>query len=280
MRVLIRGLEAGSAYLAYLLRESGVEVDLQTANPTNPLLDIPPFDPLFTLDFVRDVLAVRLVDAPSGRYDAVVDSCDVWFGEVVKALGGSEVVYVVGDGWLSTSLSLYRGLPAPDVDVDVPVEKSGDFVEISVKYRPYVGGDFSLCGSFRDALGGCLYSPMRVLERIYTAADVYAALMGRKPVGRAIRLEYAVGRDRAYVAIGCRPEGKLSRINLGDVQVWAYSGGYFFIQCRPDHLPWVFSMYNLIRATDLAPLYDFDHRGRGPLNVAYSPHLFRAARRD
>jgi len=61
MRVLIRGLEAGSAYLAYLLRESGVEVDIYTSNPADPLLDIPPFEPLFTLEFLREVLAVRFV---------------------------------------------------------------------------------------------------------------------------------------------------------------------------------------------------------------------------
>lgn len=281
-RVLIRGLEAGSAYLAYLLRESGVEVDLLTANPADPLLDIPPFEPLFTLDFIRDVLAVRLVQEPEGRYDVVVDSCDVFgFEEVKRALASDKVVYVVGDGWLSASLSLYRSLPVPDVEVDIPVEKTGQFVEISVKYRPYVGGDYSLC-SARDAWGGCLYTPMRALERIYAAVDIYAAIMGMEAPRRRLKLEYAVGKDRFYAAIGCRPEGKASKINLESLQVWMYGEGgrpkYVFIQGRVEDSSWALAMYNLARATELAFLLDFGLGGRGALNLAYVGHLFRGVR--
>jgi len=283
-QVLIRGLEVGSAYLAYLLRESGVGVDIQTANPTDPLLDIPPFEPLFTLDFIRDVLAVRIVQQPSGGYDVVVDSCDVFnFDEVKRALASDKPVYVVGDSWLSASLSLYRSLPVPDVDIDLPVERTDRFVEVSVKYRPYVGGNYTLCGSFRDAWGGCLYTPMRALERIYAAADVYAAVMGLEAPQRRLKLEYAVGKDKLYAAFGCRPEGKASKINLGDLQVWMYGEGgaprYVFIQGRPEHAPWVFAMYNLARAVGTAFLYDIDITGRGAFNLAYVGHLFRHFRR-
>ncbi|MGB9706256.1 MAG: hypothetical protein ACPL3C_12455 [Pyrobaculum sp.] len=282
-RVLIRGLEAGSAYLAYLLRESGVEVDVLTANPSDPLLDVPPFEPLFTLDFLRDVLAVRFVEQASGNYDAVVDSCDVFkFEEVKGALSGDKPVYIVGDSWLSASLSLYRSLPVPDVDIDLPVEKTGEFLEVQVRYRPYVGGNYSLCGGFRDAWGGCLYTPMRALERVFAAADVYASMMGLEAPGRRLRLEYAVGRDRFYAAVGCRPEGKVSKINIGDAQVWIYGEGgaprYIFFQGRPEHAPWFFSMYNLARAVNSAYLYDFALRGRGGLNLAYVGHLFRELR--
>jgi hypothetical protein len=50
----------------------------------------------------------------SGNYDVVVDSCDVFnFEEVRRALLSDKPVYVVGDGWLSASLSLYRSLPYP-----------------------------------------------------------------------------------------------------------------------------------------------------------------------
>ncbi len=283
-RVLIRGLEAGSAYLAYLLRESGVEVDIQTANPADPVLDVPPFEPLFTLDFIKDVLAVRIVQQPSGGYDVVVDSCDVFnFDEAKRALAGDKPVYVVGDSWLSASLSLYRSLPVPDVDVDLPVERTDQFAEASVKYRPYVGGNYTLCGSFGDAWGGCLYTPMRALERVFAAADVYASIMGLEAPGRRLKLEYAVGRDRLYAAFGCRPEGKVSKINLGGLQVWMYGEGgaprYVFVQGRPEHAPWVFAMYNLARATNAAFLYDLSLGGRGAFNLAYVGHLFREMRR-
>lgn len=277
-RILIRGLEAGSAYLAYLLREGGVEVDILTRSPTDPLLDVPPFEPFFTLDFIKDVLAVKIVDTPRGSYDAVVDSCDVDLRPLRKALEGDKPTYVVGDSWLSASLSLYRSLPVPDVDIDLPVEKSGQFVELSIRYKPYAGGDYTLCGSLRDGWGGCLYTPMRTLERIYIAADIYAMLANREAPRRNIRLEYAVGRDRAYVAMGCRPEGKGSRINMGEIQVWAYGGGYLLISGRPEDLPWALSMYNLARVLDMAPLYDISHRGRGAINMASLPLLFREAR--
>jgi len=282
-RVLIRGLETGSAYLAYLLRESGVEVDIQTANPADPLLDVPPFEPLFTLDFIKDVLAARIVQQPSGGYDVVVDSCDVFnFDEVKRALASDKPVYVVGDGWLSASLSLYRSLPVPDVDVDLPVERTDQFVEMSIKYRPYVGGNYTLCGSFRDAWGGCLYTPMRALERIYAAADVYAAIMGLETPRRRLKLEYAVGRDRLYAAFGCRPEGKVSKINLGELQVWMYgeegAPRYVFVQGKPEHATWIFAVYNLARTIDTAFLYDVDISGRNAFNLAYVGHLFRHMR--
>jgi len=283
MRVLIRGLEAGSAYLAYLLRESGVEVDIYTSSPTDPLLDIPPFEPLFTLEFLREVLAVRFVEKPEGNYDAVVDSCDVvGFDGVKKALGDKKPTYVVGDGWLSASISLHWSLPIPDVEVDVPGERTGEFQEVGAKYRLYTGGQYSICGSFRDSWGGCLYTPLRALERISAAVDIYASLMGLEAPKRRLRLEYAVGGGKAYVAIGCRPEGKVSKINLGDVQAWMYSEEgrprYVFIQARAEHLPWIFAMYNLARAVDSAFLYDFGSGGRGPLNYAYVGHLFRKLR--
>jgi len=282
-RVLIRGLETGSAYLAYLLRESGVEVDIQTANPADPLLDVPPFEPLFTLDFIKDVLAARIVQQPSGGYDVVVDSCDVFnFDEVKRALASDKPVYVVGDSWLSASLSLYRSLPVPDVDVDLPVERTDQFVEMSIKYRPYVGGNYTLCGSFRDAWGGCLYTPMRALERIYAAADVYAAIMGLETPRRRLKLEYAVGRDRLYAAFGCRPEGKVSKINLGELQVWMYgeegAPRYVFVQGKPEHATWIFAVYNLARTIDTAFLYDVDISGRNAFNLAYVGHLFRHMR--
>ena len=282
-RVLIRGLEAGSAYLAYLLRESGVEVDIQTSNPSDPLLDIPPFAPLFTLDFIKEVLAVRLVEQPAGSYDVVVDSCDVVGLEGIREVLNSDVpVYIIGDGWLSASLSLYRSLPVPYVDVDLPVEKTNNFKEFSVKYRPYVGGNYSICGSFRDAWGGCLYAPMRALERIFAAVDAYASIMGLEAPRRKLRLEYAVGRDRFYAAVGCRPEGKASKINVGDAQIWIYgeegAPRYLFFQGRPEHAPWFFAVYNLARAVDSAFLYDFSTQGRGGFNLAFVGHLFRKLR--
>ena len=279
-RVLIRGLEAGSAYLAYLFRNSGVEVDILTANPSDPLLDVPPFEPLFTLDYIRDVLAVRLVKEPSGSYDAVVDSCDVFgFEEVKKALSTDKPVYVVGDSWLSASLSLYRSLPVPNVDLELPVEATDDFAEVSVRYKPYVGGTHQLCGSFKDAWGGCLYTPMRALERIYAAVDVYASLMGLEAPRRNLRLQYAVGGDKLFVAMGCRPEGKASKINIGDGQVWVYgeegAPRYGLFQGRPEHGPWVFAMYNLARALNSAFLYDLAPWGRGGFNLGFVGHLFR-----
>jgi hypothetical protein len=282
-RVLIRGLEPGSAYLAYLLRESGVEVEIQTSNPADPLLDVPPFEPLFTLDFIRDVLAVKIVQQPSGNYDVVVDSCDVFnFEEVRRALLSDKPVYVVGDGWLSASLSLYRSLPIPDVDVDLPLERTDQFVEVFIKYKPYVGDSYTLCGSFRDAWGGCLYTPMRALERMYAAVDVYASIIGLEAPGRKLKLEYSLGRDKLYVAFGCRPEGKVSKINLGDVQVWMYGEGgapkYVLIQAKPEHAPWIFAMYNLARSVGSAFLYDVGPGGRGGFNLAYVGHLFRKLR--
>lgn len=281
-KVLIRGLEAGSAYLAYLLRESGYEVDLLTSSPWDPAFDIPPFEPLFTLDFIKDILAVRLVDSPKGPYDVVVDSCDMaGFEKVKEALAWDKPVYVVGDIWLSASLSLTRSLPVPNVDIELPVEKTDNFAEISVRYRPYVGGHYSICGSFKDSWGGCLYTPTRALERIFIAADIYAAIVGLEQAKRRLKLEYAVGKDKAFFAIGCRPEGKLSKINLGEIQVQMYGEEgkpkYVLIQGRPDHIPWILAMYNLARAVDSAFLYDF-WPGRGPLNISYLAHLFRKLR--
>ncbi|MEZ0319449.1 MAG: hypothetical protein ABWK05_05600 [Pyrobaculum sp.] len=283
MRVLIRGLEAGSAYLAYLFRESGVEVDVLTANLADPLLDVPPFEPLFTLEFLREVLAVRIVESPAGPYDMVVDSCDVYgFDDVKKALLSGKPTYVVGDGWLSASLSLYNNVPIPDVEVDVPGERTSEFQEVGVKYKLYVGGNYAICGSFKDGWGNCLYTPMRALERVFAAADVYSAVMGLEPPRRRLKLEYAVGRDKAYVAVGCRPEGKASKINLGEVQLTIYgeegAPKYLTAQTRPDHLPWVFAIYNLARFTNSAFLYDFGPHGRGAFNLAYVGHLFRAKR--
>lgn len=284
MRVLIRGLEAGSAYLAYLLRESGVHVEIYTASPEDSVLDIPPFEPFFTLDFLREVLGVVFVEKPKGNYDVVVDSCDVLdFGEVKRAFMEKKPTYVIGDGWMSASISLHHGLPIPDVDVDLPLEKTSDFQEVNVKYRPYVGGHYSICGSFKDGWGGCLYTPMRALERIYTAVDVYNAIMGFDTPKKKLKLEYAVGRDVAYVAVGCRPEGKASKINVGDAALWMYGEGgrptYILIRCPTTQLPWVFSMYNLARYTDSAFLFDVGPGGRGAFNLAYVGHLFRELRK-
>lgn len=283
MRVLIRGLEAGSAYLAYLLKESGVEVDILTTNPTDPLLDIPPFEPLFTLEFLREVLAVRVVESQDGPYDVVVDSCDVFnFEEVKRALSSGKPTYVIGDGWLSASISLYHSLPIPDVEVDVPGERTTEFQEVSVKYRQYAGGQYAICGSFKDAWGGCLYTPMRALERVFAAVDVYSAITGLEAPRRKLRLQYAVGRDVAYVSVGCRPEGKASRINLGHTQLTLYGEGgepkFLLAQTSPERLPWALAMYNLARSVNSAFLYDFGPQGREAFNLAYVGHLFREKR--
>jgi hypothetical protein len=285
MKVLIRGLEAGSAYLAYLLRESGVYVEIQTASLQDPVLDVPPFEPVFTLDFLKEVLGVVFVEKPTGSYDAVVDSCDIFnLGELKKAFEKKKPIYVIGDAWLSASISLYHGLPVPDVDIDLPVEKTESFEEVNIKYRLYVGGNYAICGSFRDGWGDCLYTPMRAFERIFTAVDIYSALTGLEPPKRKLKLEYAVGRDIAYVTIGCRPEGKASKINLERTSVWLYSEGgrpsYVYIQTPVDDLQWAFAMYNLARYTDSAFLFDMGVAGRGPLNIAYLGHLFREKRKS
>jgi hypothetical protein len=283
-RVLIRGLEPGSAYLAYLLRESGIEVDILTERPSDPLLDIPPFEPLFTLDFMREVLAVRIVKRASSSYDLIVDSCDIiGLENLRKALLSSEVLYVAGDAWLSASLSLYRSLPVPDVLVDLPVEKAGSYAEVSVTYKPYSGGDYSLCGAFRDAWGGCLYTPLRALERMLIAAEVYAAITGMEAPRRHLKLEYAVGRDIFYAAFGCKPEGKVSRVSFGELRVKLYSVGgsprYALVQGRQDHMPWILAIYNLARAVNSAFLLDLSTSGRGAFNMSYAGHLFRALRK-
>lgn len=282
-KVLIRGLEPGSAYLAYLLRGSGFEVYIYTTSPATPYIDVPPFEPLFTFDFLREALAVRFVESLEGDYDLVVDSCDVLnFEEVRKALSSGRPAHIVGDKWLSASLSLYQSLPIPDVGIDLPLERTKQFGEVAVEYRRYTGGRYSICGEFKDSWGDCPYVPLRSFERIFAAVDIYSSIMGVEAPRKKLKLEYAVGKDKAYVSFGCRPEGKASKINLGDVQVWLYGEEgrpkYAFIQGRPEHLPWIFSMYNLARTTDFAFLYDFGPYRRGAFNFAYIGHLFRGRR--
>ncbi|MFB6491529.1 MAG: hypothetical protein TU35_009935 [Thermoproteus sp. AZ2] len=281
--ILIRGLEPGSAYLAYLFSKAGERVVIQTADPSDVYLyDVPPAPLFLRAKLLSDVMLVEFAETADPKsFDVVVDSCDiVGVEEVVKAYGGREVVAVEGDPWLSATLSLYRGLPLPDF-VDLPLQKTSTYSAISLRYLRYSGGAYSLCEA-ADGLSGKGYTPLRALERLYLAADVFKAVEGLGATAKPIRLEYAVGKDVFYMAVGAEPRGKASKINLEDISITAYGEGgaltYLFLRGRAQRFEWALAVYNSLRLDPLSFLYDVG-LSRGPLNVAGSSHLLRALRR-
>lgn len=281
--ILIRGLEPGSAYLAYLLSKAGERVVVQTAAPSDVYLyDVPPAPLFLRAKLLSDVMLVEFAEsADPRRFDVVVDSCDLaGVEEVIRAYEGREVVAVEGDPWLSATLSLYRGLPLPDF-VDLPLQKTSAYSTIRLRHLRYSGGAYSLCEA-ADGLSGKSYTPLRALERLYLAVDVFKAIEGLGAAARPIRLEYALGKDVFYMAIGVEPRGKASRINLEEISITAYGEegalAYLFIRGDVRRFEWALAMYNSLRLDPLFFLYDLGP-SRGPLNVVGSSHLLRALRR-
>jgi hypothetical protein len=281
IKVLIRGLEAGSAYLAYLLAKSGDLVTIQTARPADVYLyDLPPPNLFLKAGFLRDLLLVDFVDsADPGKFDAVVDSCDVEQGPLLELYGRGDVVLIRQDPWLSSTLSLSRGLPVPNV-VDLPVDRTDRYEEADLGMRVYTGAPYSLCNAL-DASSGKPYIPLRTLERIYIAADLFKELKGLGGRPSNLRLEYAVGRDLFFMAVGQEKAGKLSRVTVGGLTVWAYGEEgavkYLLIRGRARDFKTALYIYNGLRLDGLFYLYDVAP-DRGAVNVAALGHLTRYER--
>ncbi|AEA12043.1 hypothetical protein TUZN_0549 [Thermoproteus uzoniensis 768-20] len=281
IKVLIRGLEPGSAYLAYLLAKSGDRVAIQTARPVDVYLyDLPPPNLFLKAGFLRDLLLVDFVDSADPRaFDVVVDSCDVEQDDVLRLYEGGRVFYVKQDPWLSATLSLSRGLPVPNV-VDLPVDRTDRYEEVELRIREYAGAPYSLCRAL-DAASGKPYVPLRTLERVYMAADLFKELKGLGGRPPSLRLEYAVGRDVFFMGIGQEKAGKLSRVTAGGLTVWAYGEGaavnYLLIKGDARSFKSALYIYNGLRLDRLFFLYDIAPE-RGAVNVAALGHLTRHGR--
>ncbi len=282
-KVLIRGLEPGSAYLAYLFAKSGDRVVVQTSKPGDVYFyDLPPPNLFMRERFLRDLLLVELVESANpDEYDVVVDSCDVELDGLLELYGGNEVVYVEGDPWLSATLSLSRGLPAPD-PVELPVERTNEFKRIRIEVRKYEGAPYSLCRAV-DGISGKPYEPTRTLERVYLAADVFKEIKGLGARPRALKLEYAVGRDVFFMGMGMEAVGKISRVTTGGITAWVYgeAGRLRYIMLKSDrrYFESALRLYNALRFDEYFYLYDLG-AGRGALNVASLGHLTRHMRRS
>ena len=281
-KILIRGLEPGSAYLAYLLAKSGDRVWIQTTGPNDVYLyDLPPPGLFMKQRFLRDLLLVEFVEsADPNEFDLVIDSCDVDQESLLRLYEEKDVIYVEEDPWLSATLSLSRGLPAPD-PVDLPVEKTSNFRRVEVKISEYRGAPYTLCNAVDDE-SGRPYKPLRTLERIYLAADLFKDIKGLGPRPRAIKLEYAVGRDVFFLAMGVEKRGKISRISVGGFTAWVYGEGgnmkYVLIKGDRNRFGDALRMYNGLRLDRYFYLYDLGP-GRGALNIASLGHLTRHERR-
>jgi len=270
VKILIRGLEAGSAYLAYLLSKSGYRVTIQTKVEDDVYLyDFLPTEPFIKIKYLKEVSLVNIVEeANPADYDVVVDSCDIFgLSDLLKS-----AAIVEGDPWLTATLSTYRRI--------------GERVERrKLDYEFYEGGLFNICGESTDALSNCTYRPLRTLERIFLAADVFEEIaLGKRPPSR-IKMQYYVARDYAYFAFGCRPAGKRSRANLGGVQLSLYAEGgipnYVVVKVPRELAPWVLALYNLLRRDPYSFLYDFGFAElRGPFNIAAVSILAKFLRRS
>lgn len=281
--ILIRGLEPGSAYLAYLLSKSGHLVTIQTNRVSDVYLyDVPPAEVFLKSKFLKDVMLVDFVSSADAQdFGVVVDSCDlVGVEDVVAAYKRSDAVVVRGDPWLSATLSLSRGLPVPNA-VDLPVEKTDKYAEISLEFLKQEGGSYSLCDAV-DALSGERYTPLRTLERVYLAVDVFKEIEGRGAKAKQIRLEYALGRGEFFAAFGARPSGKISRVSAGGTVASIYGSGgelkYIFLRAPLGRLQWALALYNALRLDSLFYLYDVGP-ARSSVNIAGTAHLLRSLRR-
>lgn len=279
-KVLIRGLEPGSAYLAYLFAKSGDRVVVQTTRPGDVYIyDVPPPNLFMRRRFLEDLLFVEFVEsADQDKFDVVVDSCDVEMD--LELYRGEEAVYVEGDPWLSATLSFSRGLPAPDL-VGLPVEKTSAFKRVEVKIREYEGAPYTLCRAV-DSSSGKPYRPMRALERVYLAADIFKEIKGLGPRPRALKLEYAVGRDVFFMGIGMEASGKISRVAAGGITAWVYGEAgrtkYVLLKGERRYFENALRLYNALRLDEYFYLYDLGAE-RGALNIASLGHLMRFMRR-
>lgn len=282
-RILIRGLEAGAAYLAYLLAKSGDRVVIETKRPHDVYIyDLSPPRPLFTLKFLNDVLLADIVDsADADKFEIVVDSCDIDEHSVLKLYEGTGSVYIRGDPWLSATVSLWRGAPAPSA-VDLPLEKTEKYEEVDLEVERYHGASYTLCEAV-DYPSGEKYVVKRSLERVYIAADIFVELkLGlRRPPN--LKLEYAVGKEEVLAAFGAKAVGKSSRVSHGGVSISTYGEGgeIKFVTVRaPVHdLDKVLLLYNGMRLNRHFYLYDVS-TSRGLLNISALGHLTRHLRQS
>ncbi len=233
-RIAIIGLNAGTAYLAYLLAKGNHRVTIITGAKDARLIDLEPHvrhgllrdNRLFTLDFLSTLMDVREHDI----LDTKIDSQRIWIGG--RSLGYFDLIYTGtedelvtrGSGDVVASSDPFLALmhcmvmrasgldAAVSVNIDEWIlkwsgcERRGEanyFVETEIKQPPPGGFFIGLGQKFVDA-SGSITVVRRGFHEVLIGIGEAARVMGmgtQRPIG----FDYAWAGDTGVYIVGSMP---------------------------------------------------------------------------